>query len=141
MPAASTTLGRSEAARTCREGDQLLTRSKCWTFADRGTRNIGNSRYELPSAHAVAVVDETVVVRRRCRPRLDSLTALEAAALTGAEAGTRLEVVIEPTGPAWLPVAVFFIRRGHTVSDVAMSGRTIRVALPVAEVGGKLFGG
>ena len=75
----------------------------------------------ITSAHAVAVVDETgrVVVRRRCRPRLDSLSAIESAALAGAEPGTRLEVVIEPTGPAWLPVAVFFIRRGHTVFRVS----------------------
>jgi transposase len=29
-----------------------------------------------------------------------------------------LEVVVEPTGPAWLPVAVFFGRRGHTVYRV-----------------------
>jgi transposase len=27
-------------------------------------------------------------------------------------------VVIEPTGPAWLPVAVFYGRRGHTVLRV-----------------------
>jgi hypothetical protein len=26
-----------------------------------------------------------------------------------------LVVVVEPTGPAWLPVAVFLGRRGHTV--------------------------
>src|SRR5450759_4965593 len=32
---------------------------------------------------------------------------------------TRLEVVMEPTGPAWLPVAVFFIGRGHRVFRVA----------------------
>jgi transposase len=30
-----------------------------------------------------------------------------------------LEVVIEPTGPAWLPVAVFFGGRGHTVYRVS----------------------
>ncbi len=75
----------------------------------------------ITSAHAVAVVDETgrVLARRRCRPRLDSLSAIEATALAGAEPATRLEVVIEPTGPAWLPVAVFFIRRGHTVFRVS----------------------
>jgi hypothetical protein len=28
-------------------------------------------------------------------------------------------VVIEPTGPAWLPIAVFFIGRGHTVYRVS----------------------
>lgn len=75
----------------------------------------------ITSAHAVAIIDETgrVLVRRRCRPRLESLSAIESAALAGAEPGTRLEVVIEPTGPAWLPVAVFFIRRGHIVFRVS----------------------
>ena len=34
-------------------------------------------------------------------------------------AGTVLEVVIEPTGPAWLPVAVFFTARGHRVFRVS----------------------
>src|SRR5207248_7115485 len=33
--------------------------------------------------------------------------AMESAALVGTASGTRLEVVIEPTGPAWLPIAVF----------------------------------
>lgn len=31
----------------------------------------------------------------------------------------RLKVVIEPTGPAWLPIAVFFSRRGHTMFRVS----------------------
>ena len=44
---------------------------------------------------------------------------MEAAALAGCPAGTKLEVVIEPTGPAWLPVAVFFSARGHTVFRVS----------------------
>jgi transposase len=30
-----------------------------------------------------------------------------------------LEVVVEPTGPAWLPIAVFFCARGHTVYRVS----------------------
>src|SRR5690242_3608735 len=30
-----------------------------------------------------------------------------------------LEVVIEPTGPAWLPVAVFFTAQGHKVFRVS----------------------
>lgn len=75
----------------------------------------------ITSAHAVTVVDETgrVLARRRCRSRLDSLIAIETVALAGAEPATRLEVVIEPTGPAWLPVAVFFIRREHRVFRVS----------------------
>ena len=57
--------------------------------------------------------------RRRCEPTVGSLSAVEAAALAGAPAGTRLEVVIEPTGPAWLPIAVFFAARGHLVFRVS----------------------
>jgi transposase len=48
-----------------------------------------------------------------------SLGVIEAAALAGAGPGTVLEVVIEPTGPAWLPVAVFFCARGHRVYRVS----------------------
>jgi transposase len=48
-----------------------------------------------------------------------SLTEIEQATLANAAPGTRLEVVVEPTGPAWLPVAVFFTARGHTVYRVA----------------------
>jgi len=46
------------------------------------------------------------------------LCRIEDAELTGAEPGTRLEVMLEPTGPAWLPVAVFFCGRGHVVFRV-----------------------
>jgi len=38
---------------------------------------------------------------------------VERAALAETPAGTLLEVVVEPTGPAWLPIAVFFAARGH----------------------------
>lgn len=75
----------------------------------------------VASAHTVRVLDEVgrEVCRRRCVPTVESLTAIEAAALVGAPAGTRLEVVLEPTGPAWLPVAVFFLDRGHVVFRVS----------------------
>src|SRR5215468_2624603 len=75
----------------------------------------------IASAHTVRVLDEggREVCRRRCEPSVASLTAIEAAALAGAAAGTRLEVVFEPTGPAWLPIAVFFTVRGHTVYRVS----------------------
>lgn len=75
----------------------------------------------IASSHTVRVLDEAgrEVCRRRCVPTVASLEAIEAAALAGAEAGTRLEVVFEPTGPAWLPVAVFFHRRGHLVFRVS----------------------
>ena len=63
----------------------------------------------IASDHTVRVLrgDGSEVCRRRTQPTVESLTLLETAALTGAPAGTRLEVVMEPTGPAWLPVAVF----------------------------------
>ena len=48
-----------------------------------------------------------------------SLTRIEDAASLGAPPGTVLEVVLEPTGPAWLPVAVFFASRGHSVFRVS----------------------
>jgi Transposase len=72
------------------------------------------------SDHTAVVVDGTgrVHARRRARSTVTSLAALEAAALATAEAGTHLVVVIEPTGPAWRPVAVFYGRRGHTVLRV-----------------------
>lgn len=75
----------------------------------------------IASSHTVVVIDETteVLARRRCRPTRESLEVIEAAALAGAPDGTRLEVIIEPTGPAWLPVAVFFRRRGHVVHRVS----------------------
>src|SRR2546429_502476 len=68
----------------------------------------------IASAHTVRVLreDGSEVCRRRCWPRLDSLLEVEAAALVGAPPDLRLEVVIEPTGPAWLPIAVFFARPG-----------------------------
>ena len=75
----------------------------------------------VASAHTVRVLDEAgrEVCRRRCEPTVADIARIEAAAMAAAAAGTRLEVVIEPTGPAWLPVAVFFTGRGHTVYRVS----------------------
>ena len=77
----------------------------------------------IASEHTARVLrlreDASEVCRCRCRPTQDSLGELERAALAGAPAGTRLEVVIEPTGPAWRPVAVYFVRRGHLVYRVS----------------------
>lgn len=75
----------------------------------------------IASLHTVRVLDETgrEVCRRKCEPTVAGFAAIEAAALAGTAARTRLEVVIEPTGPAWLPVAVYFTRRGHTVYRVS----------------------
>jgi transposase len=75
----------------------------------------------IASAHTVRVLDGAgrEVCRRRCDPTVAGFGTVEQAALAGAASGTRLEVVIEPTGPAWLPVAVFFTARGHTVYRVS----------------------
>ena len=75
----------------------------------------------IATAHTVRVLDGegAIVAKRRAWPTAESLAAVEAAALAGCPAGTKLEVVIEPTGPAWLPVAVFFSARGHTVFRVS----------------------
>jgi transposase len=72
-------------------------------------------------ARTVRVLDggRGIVAKRKAWPTVESLTAVEMAALAGCPEGTRLEVVIEPTGPAWLPIAVFFTARGHRVFRVS----------------------
>ncbi len=59
----------------------------------------------ISSAHTVRVLagDGSVICRRKAVPTVASLAEIEQAALAGTAPGTRLEVVIEPTGPAWLP--------------------------------------
>ncbi len=75
----------------------------------------------IASTHAVRVLDGegNSLAKRKALPTVESLTQIESAALEGTPRGTRLEVVIEPTGPAWLPIAVFFINRGHVVYRVS----------------------
>ena len=75
----------------------------------------------IATAHTVRVLDGegSIVAKRKASPAAESLSAVETAALAGCPAGTRLEVVIEPTGPAWLPIAVFFSARGHRVFRVS----------------------
>jgi hypothetical protein len=79
----------------------------------------------IATAHTVRVLDGegTIVAKRKAWPTVESLSAAEAAALAGCPQGTRLEVVIEPAGPAWLPAAVFFTARGHTVFRVSSPKR------------------
>ena len=67
----------------------------------------------------VLEADGQAVCRASCVPTVESLSAVERAALAGAPAGTRLAVVFEPTGPAWMPIAVFFAGRGHDVYRVS----------------------
>jgi transposase len=75
----------------------------------------------IASRHSVRVLeaDGRMVCRSSCVPTVESLDRVEQAALAGAAEGTRLAVVFEPTGPAWLPIAVFFARRGHAVYRVS----------------------
>jgi len=75
----------------------------------------------IASAHTVRVLDQegNTVAKRKCWPTAESLGEIERAALAGAAEGTVLEVVMEPTGPAWLPIAVFFGARGHRVFRVS----------------------
>jgi hypothetical protein len=80
----------------------------------------------IATAHTVRVLDGegTIVAKRKAWPAKESLAAVETAALAGCPDGTPLEVVIEPTGPAWLPVAVFFFRpRPPGVPGLLAEGR------------------
>ena len=56
----------------------------------------------IASAHTVRVLDGAgnKVCAARCVPARESLLAMEARARAGTPAGTRLEVVLEPTGAA-----------------------------------------
>ena len=56
----------------------------------------------ITSAHTVRVLagDGSLVCRRKAVATVGSLGEVEQAALAGAAPGTRLEVVLEPTGPA-----------------------------------------
>jgi transposase len=88
---------------------------------EMGCRRLVGIDLGIASAHTVRVLDEsgTTITKRRAWPTVESLTAVEAAALAGCPTGTRLEVIVEPTGPAWMPIAVFFARRGHQVFRVS----------------------
>ena len=85
------------------------------------TRRLVGIDLGIASAHTVRVLDETgqTIAKRKAWPTVASLTDVETTALAGTPEGTRLEVIVEPTGPAWLPIAVFFTRRGHLVHRVS----------------------
>ena len=86
-----------------------------------GSRRLVGIDLGIASRHAVRVLeaDGQAVCRASCVPTVESLAAVEQAALAGAPEGTRLAVVFEPTGPAWMPIAVFFAGRGHDVYRVS----------------------
>ncbi|WP_034088313.1 IS110 family transposase [Streptacidiphilus albus] len=75
----------------------------------------------IATKHVAAVLDSggRPLMRRSCRPTAQSMGWLEQQALNGAAPDARLVVVIEPTGPAWLPLAAFFIGHGHQVLRVS----------------------
>ncbi len=75
----------------------------------------------IASEHTVRVLDGAgqKVCAARCVPTRESLLAMEARALARTPEGTRLEVVLEPTGAAWFPVARFLAARGHAVYRVS----------------------
>ncbi len=75
----------------------------------------------IATDHTAVVLDESgaELARRRVQPTRASFEGLRAVALAGAPEGTIVEVVIEPTGPAWLPVAVFFGAAGDRVYRVS----------------------
>jgi len=75
----------------------------------------------IASAHTVRVLDGTgkTLAKRKAWPTEASLADVEKTALAGAPEDTVLEVVMEPTGPAWLPIAVYFTARGHRVYRVS----------------------
>jgi transposase len=86
-----------------------------------GHRRLVGIDLGIASRHSVRVLeaDGQLVCRASCVPAVESLAAVERAALAGAPEGTRLAVVFEPTGPAWMPIAVFFAARGHAVYRVS----------------------
>src|SRR5262249_46183190 len=75
----------------------------------------------IPTAHTGRVLEgeDNIVAKRQAWPTVEGLIAGEAGARAGCPQDIRLEVVTEPTGPAWLPIAVFFTRRGHRVFRVS----------------------
>src|SRR5689334_12570213 len=98
-------------------GEVLMEAQEC----PPGHRRLVGIDLGVVSRHAVRVLepDGRLVCRASCVPAVASLLAVEQAALAGAPEGTRLAVVFEPTGPAWMPIAVFFARRGHAVFRVS----------------------
>jgi transposase len=74
----------------------------------------------IASEHTARVLDGAgqKVCAARCVPTRESLLAMEARALAGTPEDTRLEVILEPTGAAWFPVARFLSARGHAVYRV-----------------------
>src|SRR5216683_1365179 len=71
-------------------------------MSERTVRRLVGIDLGIASQHTVRVLDGdgNLVKAARCVPAVASLTVLEQAALAGTPAGTVLEVIFEPTGPA-----------------------------------------
>src|SRR4030095_3421024 len=87
-----------------------------WTI-DGWSGSTSGSPAPIPSGCWPATAAWCAAARRS--PQWTVSGQVERAALAETPAGTLLEVVMEPTGPAWLPIAVFFAARGHTVYRVS----------------------
>jgi hypothetical protein len=102
----------------------------------------------IATAHTMRVLDGegTIVAKRKAWPTVDSLIAVETAALAGCPADTRLEVVIEPTGPTWLPPRAGtrrwpFRRKLRSRGDPLRRVAVIPTEVPVALFDGASVGG
>ena len=75
----------------------------------------------IATKHVAVVLDGDggTLLRRSCRSTAQSLGWIEQQALEGTAPGTKMTVVVEPTGSAWLPLAAYFLGRGHTVLRVS----------------------
>ncbi len=85
------------------------------------SRRLAGIDLGIASRHSVRVLeaDVRVVCRASCLPTVESLALVESAALAGAPEGTKLAAVFESAGAAWMPIAVFFARRGHGACRVS----------------------
>ncbi|MFQ5473273.1 MAG: transposase [Dehalococcoidia bacterium] len=82
-------------------------------------RDVGIDLGSVGDHHATVLDERGEVLFGRYFPtRPEELEKLQARALKDAPAGTRLRVMLDCASMAWLPVAVWFQRRGHLVYQV-----------------------
>jgi hypothetical protein len=107
-------------ARWCRS----VRASWCMPADDPGKRDESQglvaADLDIATAHTVRILDGvgegTVVAKRNAWPPWETLPRWRRRRDGQVPEGSRLEVVIEPTKPTWLPIAVFFrrdLRRGR----------------------------
>ncbi|PIU87701.1 MAG: hypothetical protein COZ06_36765 [Armatimonadetes bacterium CG_4_10_14_3_um_filter_66_18] len=87
-------------------------------------RDVGIDLASVGEHHATVLDERAEVLFGRYFPtRAEALAQLEARALQATPSGTRLRVLLDCASLAWLPVAVWFQRRGHLVYQVP-NGKT-----------------